>query len=123
MRRAFRMRLKPGGLAEYRRHHDEIWPELVGEIERAGIAQITIFEAAARRGRRVEAALGSPAILVNAAGIFGPLDRLRDADPRAWVETLMVDTIGPYLTCRAFVGGMVDQGWGRIVNVSSAASL
>jgi L-rhamnose mutarotase len=45
MRRAFRMRLKPGGLAEYKRHHDEIWPELVAEIERAGIAQITIFEA------------------------------------------------------------------------------
>ncbi len=43
-RRAFTMRLKPGGLAEYRRHHDSIWPELVTEIERQGIAQITIFE-------------------------------------------------------------------------------
>ncbi len=45
IRRAFTMRLKPGGLAEYRRNHDEIWPELVGEIERQGIARITIFEA------------------------------------------------------------------------------
>ena len=44
IRRAFTMRLKPGGLAEYRRHHDEIWPELVAEIEKQGIAQITIFE-------------------------------------------------------------------------------
>jgi L-rhamnose mutarotase len=44
IRRAFTMRLKPGGLAEYRRRHDEIWPELVAEIERQGIAQITIFE-------------------------------------------------------------------------------
>jgi L-rhamnose mutarotase len=44
MRRAFTMRLKPGGLAEYKRHHDAIWQELVGEIERQGIAQITIFE-------------------------------------------------------------------------------
>lgn len=44
IRRAFTMRLKPGGLSEYRRHHDEIWPELVAEIERQGIAQITIFE-------------------------------------------------------------------------------
>ena len=43
-RRAFRMRLKPGGLQEYKRHHDEIWPELVAAIEAAGIAQITIFE-------------------------------------------------------------------------------
>ena len=44
IRRAFTMRLKPGGLAEYRRHHDEIWAELVAEIEAQGIAQITIFE-------------------------------------------------------------------------------
>jgi L-rhamnose mutarotase len=44
IRRAFTMRLKPGGLAEYKRNHDQIWPELVAEIERQGIAQITIFE-------------------------------------------------------------------------------
>ena len=43
-RRAFMMRLKPGGLAEYKRHHDNIWPELVAEIEKSGIAEITIFE-------------------------------------------------------------------------------
>ena len=44
IRRAFTMRLKPGGLAEYRQHHDNIWPELVAQIEKDGIAQITIFE-------------------------------------------------------------------------------
>jgi L-rhamnose mutarotase len=44
IRRAFTMRLKPGGLAEYKRLHDEIWTELVQEIERQGIASMTIFE-------------------------------------------------------------------------------
>lgn len=44
IRRAFTIRLKPGGLAEYRRQHDAIWPELVAEFEKQGIAQITIFE-------------------------------------------------------------------------------
>jgi len=44
IRKAFTMRLKPGGLDEYHRHHDEIWDELVAEIQRQGIAQITIFE-------------------------------------------------------------------------------
>jgi L-rhamnose mutarotase len=39
------MRLTPGSLAEYKRHHDAIWPELAAEIERQGIAKITIFEA------------------------------------------------------------------------------
>jgi L-rhamnose mutarotase len=44
IRRAFTMRLKPGALAQYKRHHDEIWPEMVAEIERSGIGSMTIFE-------------------------------------------------------------------------------
>ena len=34
IRRAFTMRLKPGGLEGYRDRHDTIWPELVQEILR-----------------------------------------------------------------------------------------
>ena len=44
IRKAFMMRLQPGGLAMYKKYHDEVWPELVAEIERQGIAKITIFE-------------------------------------------------------------------------------
>ncbi len=77
----------------------------------------------AELARVVEEEFGRPTILVNAAGIFGPLGRFRDTDPTAWVETIMVDAIGPYLTCRALLGGMLESGWGRIVNISSAASL
>jgi len=67
--------------------------------------------------------LGPPSILVNAAGMFGPIAMIRDSDPADWVRTVMVDAIAPYLTIRAFVGDMIDAGWGRIVNVTSAASL
>lgn len=44
IRRAFTMRLKPDSLAEYKHHHDHVWPDLVTEIERSGIAQITTFQ-------------------------------------------------------------------------------
>lgn len=71
----------------------------------------------------VESALGPPTILVNAAGLFGPLALIRDSDPQAWIGAVIVNTVAPYVTCRAFVGGMIDAGWGRIVNVSSAATL
>ena len=57
------------------------------------------------RAGRPGGARPAATILVNAAGIFGPLEPFRDTDPAAWVETMMVDAIGPYLTCRAFVGG------------------
>ncbi len=71
----------------------------------------------------VERDLGLPSILVNAAGVFGPIDLIKDSDPAAWIETIMINTISSYLTCRAFVAGMIDDGWGRIVNVTSAAAL
>ena len=67
--------------------------------------------------------LGPPSILINAAGVYGPIAMIRDIDPRAWVQTVMIDAVAPFLTTRQFVGGMVDAGWGRIVNVTSAASL
>jgi NAD(P)-dependent dehydrogenase (short-subunit alcohol dehydrogenase family) len=74
-------------------------------------------------GEFVRTELGPPSILVNAAGMFGPIAFIRDTDPAAWVQTVMVDAIAPYLTIHEFVGGMIDAGWGRIVNITSAASL
>lgn len=40
---AFRMQLKPGTADEYRRRHDEIWPELVALLDDAGISDYRIF--------------------------------------------------------------------------------
>jgi L-rhamnose mutarotase len=42
-RQAFKMKLKPGNVAEYKRRHDEIWPELSREILAAGISDYSIF--------------------------------------------------------------------------------
>ncbi len=71
----------------------------------------------------VERDVGSPSILVNAAGMFGPISLIADSDPTEWTKTIMVDLVGAYLMCRAFTPRMVDAGWGRVVNISSAASL
>ena len=40
---AFRMQLKPGMAEEYRRRHDEIWPELAELLREAGIHDYSIF--------------------------------------------------------------------------------
>lgn len=76
-----------------------------------------------RMARRVVEELGPPTILVNAAGVFGPIALVRDADPAEWQRTIMVDAVSAFFTVHALVGGMLDAGWGRIVNVSSAAAL
>jgi L-rhamnose mutarotase len=42
-RAAFTMKLKPGHEVEYKRRHDEIWPELVKELEAAGVSDYSIY--------------------------------------------------------------------------------
>jgi len=42
-RHAFKMKLKPGIIAEYKKRHDEIWPELAQELRDAGISDYSIF--------------------------------------------------------------------------------
>jgi L-rhamnose mutarotase len=42
-RHAFKMKLKPGVVAEYKKRHDEIWPELSRELRAAGISDYSIF--------------------------------------------------------------------------------
>ena len=37
------MHLKPGAVAEYKRRHDEIWPELAVELKAAGVSDYSIF--------------------------------------------------------------------------------
>ena len=42
-RNAFTMKLKPGYEAEYKKRHDEIWPELSAELSKAGVSDYSIF--------------------------------------------------------------------------------
>jgi NAD(P)-dependent dehydrogenase (short-subunit alcohol dehydrogenase family) len=86
-------------------------------------ADVSDPDAVAAMATFVHEQFGPPSILVNAAGVFGPIALIRDTEPAAWLETVMIDGIAPYFTIRAFVGGMIDAGWGRIVNITSAASL
>ncbi len=80
-------------------------------------------ESVLRLHKAVTRDLGAPTVLVNAAGMFGPISLIVDSDPSDWIRTVMVDLVGAYLTCRAFVPAMIEAGWGRVINVSSAASL
>ena len=43
IRNAFKMKLKPGFEAEYKKRHDEIWPELQSLLSETGIQDYSIF--------------------------------------------------------------------------------
>jgi L-rhamnose mutarotase len=41
--RAFRMKLRPGTVEQYKRRHDELWPDLAMALRDAGIYDYSIF--------------------------------------------------------------------------------
>ncbi len=60
-------------------------------------------------------------ILVNNAGITGGNASTWELDPAVWRQVIEVNLIAPYLTCRHVVPCMLNQGYGRIVNIASVA--
>jgi len=66
-------------------------------------------------------AFGRCDILVNNAGISFPGATV-DLPVKRWDLVMEVNVRGPYLTFKAFAPGMVEQGGGTIINVSSGAS-
>jgi len=60
-------------------------------------------------------------ILVNNAGVPGPVADLVDIEPAEWDAVFGVNVRGVYLMCRAFLPPMVTAGAGDIVNVASVS--
>jgi len=68
----------------------------------------------------VAAALGPVEILVNNAGLHAsaPVHRTDDA---TWDAILAVDLTAPFLLTRAFLPGMYERQFGRVINIASVA--
>jgi 2-dehydro-3-deoxy-L-rhamnonate dehydrogenase (NAD+) len=71
--------------------------------------------------KQTEARLGPVSILVNNAGIAGRTDLSWNLSAQEFREVLDVNVIGCFLCCKAVVPGMMDRGYGRIVNIASIA--
>ncbi len=64
--------------------------------------------------------LGSVQVLINNAGIARAMSFL-DMPDSLWNETLETNLTGAYHCCKAFLPGMIESGWGRIINIASTA--
>lgn len=62
-------------------------------------------------------------VLVNCAGILGPIGPLVDNSPQAWVETIQVNLIGTMLCLRAVLPHMISRRKGAVVNLSGGGSV
>ncbi len=46
--------------------------------------------------------------------------RFYEADPHRWAQVIRVNVVGTYNMCRAAVGHLRQQGWGRLVQVTTS---
>ncbi|ANK80328.1 MAG: 3-oxoacyl-ACP reductase [Rhizobiales bacterium NRL2] len=67
------------------------------------------------------AALGGLDILVCNAGIAGANRKVWDYTPEEWRQIIEINLIGVYLCCRAVAPKLIENGYGRIVNIASVA--
>jgi NAD(P)-dependent dehydrogenase (short-subunit alcohol dehydrogenase family) len=69
--------------------------------------------------RRLAADVDEVSILINNAGVPGPVKRLEDIEPGEWDAVFDVNVRGTYLMCRAFIPRMTNGG--DIVNLASVS--
>ena len=65
--------------------------------------------------------VGPVDVLVNSAGVVGPNKVLWEVADDEWATTFAVNVAGTFHLCKAFVPGMQERGWGRVVNIASMA--
>jgi NAD(P)-dependent dehydrogenase (short-subunit alcohol dehydrogenase family) len=65
--------------------------------------------------------IGGIDILVNCAGITGPTVPVNGFPLDGWAKTIAVNLNGTFFTNRAILPFMIEQNYGRIVNVASIA--
>ena len=82
---------------------------------------VTSEEDVARALAETGKLLAPPDILVASAGITGPNTTVAKYPVDAWRQVIDINLTGVFLTNRVVVDGMVQRGWGRIVNIASVA--
>ena len=66
-----------------------------------------------------EREFGGVDILVNNAAIIHGRIKVVDFDPQLWRDVLSVNITGAFLLTQALLPGMIERGYGKVINISS----
>jgi acetoacetyl-CoA reductase len=79
---------------------------------------VSSFESSREMVKDIEARVGPIDVLINCAGITRD-KTFRKMEPEQWGAVISTNLDSIFNVTRQVVDGMVDRGWGRIVNISS----
>jgi NAD(P)-dependent dehydrogenase (short-subunit alcohol dehydrogenase family) len=72
-------------------------------------------------GKKTIADLEKVDVMVNSAGVAGANALVKEYVVEEWQKVIDINLNGVFYCCRALVGHMEDNGYGRIVNIASIA--
>ncbi len=82
---------------------------------------VTNADSWSRAVETVTTELGRITALVNNAGIAGRSAPAWELSLEEWDQVIAIDLTGVFIGCRAVLPGMIEAGYGRVVNISSIA--
>jgi NAD(P)-dependent dehydrogenase (short-subunit alcohol dehydrogenase family) len=97
--------------------------EADGGTADAAIADVTDHEQLAAAVAEVRRLLGPVDLLINNAGVLGPIGPLWELDTEQWWRTIDVNLRGLVQTTQLVLPEMVERRKGRIINVTSQAGV
>jgi len=71
------------------------------------------------KGLKVAEKVGQVDILINNAGIITGMKAVQDLPVEEWDKIMATNVRGPYLLMRTILPGMIQRGFGRILNISA----
>jgi NAD(P)-dependent dehydrogenase (short-subunit alcohol dehydrogenase family) len=86
----------------------------IADVSNAEHCRATVDQAVAE--------LPNPCILVNNAGIYGPLGPIEENDWSEWVRAIEINLFGTVLMCREFLPHMRAARYGKIINLSGGGA-
>ena len=71
------------------------------------------------KGLKIAEKVGPIDVLINNAGIITGMKAVQDLPVEEWDKIMATNVRGPYLLIRAILPGMIQRGFGRILNISA----
>jgi NAD(P)-dependent dehydrogenase (short-subunit alcohol dehydrogenase family) len=102
--------------------------QVASQVENlGGQVQVTPTDVSKRDDvtRLIEATLtayGQIDILVNAAGVYGPIGPMWDVDVDKWIQAMKINLFGTFMCCHAVLPRMIERRQGKIVNFSGGGA-